>query len=302
MLLPQGSNQGSFQPQGTPVNFGLLQAQQAQPQGPQTQVVSAPQPQGGEGTPDLKGIGGLLSGIFGSNLVQHASDAVSGVMGSMDPKTLGESLLPRNPNAQGFQPGGNQALDNSQMNFKQYQQKLQQNQQPSGPQNPGQQGILQPNQKLASNQSQQGNPQTLQLIKQFEGFSNKPYWDVNAYRAGYGSDTTTLPDGSIQKIKPGMYVSEADAERDLYRRTSEFQAHASTQVGQEKWQSLSPNAQAALTSVTYNYGSLPKTVVRAVESGDNQQIAEAVRNLDHHNGGINRGRRHKEADLILQTQ
>ena len=34
------------------------------------------------------------------------------------------------------------------------------------------------------------------LIKRFEGFRTTPYWDVNAYRTGYGSDTVTLADGS----------------------------------------------------------------------------------------------------------
>ena len=30
-----------------------------------------------------------------------------------------------------------------------------------------------------------------QIIAQFEGFRETPYWDVNAYRTGYGSDTIT---------------------------------------------------------------------------------------------------------------
>ena len=34
------------------------------------------------------------------------------------------------------------------------------------------------------------------LIKRFEGFRTTPYWDVNAYRTGYGSDTVTLADGA----------------------------------------------------------------------------------------------------------
>jgi len=38
------------------------------------------------------------------------------------------------------------------------------------------------------------------LIKEKEGFRATPYFDVNAYRAGFGSDTVTLSDGSIQKL------------------------------------------------------------------------------------------------------
>lgn len=137
------------------------------------------------------------------------------------------------------------------------------------------------------------------VIRHFEGYRSKPYYDVNAYRAGYGSDTVTRADGSVVKVKPGMMVTREDAERDLDRRIGEFQAGIVKEVGPDKWAGLSPNAKAALTSVAWNYGSLPGSVVNAIKGGDVQQIAEAVNDLSGHNNGINAKRRAQEAAMIL---
>lgn len=138
----------------------------------------------------------------------------------------------------------------------------------------------------------------LALIRGFEGFRDKPYWDVNAHRAGYGSDTVTLADGRVAKVTPGMTVSREDAERDLARRSAEFAAGAAKAVGAEAWAALPEAARNGLTSVAYNYGSLPKRVVAAVRSGDVSQIAQAVRGLSGDNGGVNARRRNAEAAVI----
>lgn len=138
----------------------------------------------------------------------------------------------------------------------------------------------------------------LDLIRQFEGFRGSPYWDVNAYRAGYGSDTATLADGRVVPIRQGMTVSRQDAERDLMRRVlTEFGPRAAAAVGQDTWSALSEPQRAALTSITYNYGSLPASVAQAVRSGDPAAAAEAIRALGGHNDGVNRGRRNQEALL-----
>lgn len=143
----------------------------------------------------------------------------------------------------------------------------------------------------------QGDP-TLNLLRKFEGFRDKPYWDVNAHRVGYGSDTITNPDGSIQRVQPGMQVSRQQAELDLQRRVNtEFMPRAQAAVG-ENWQKLNPNAQAALTSIAYNYGNLPAPVAAAARTGDPAQIAAAVEGLSGHNGGVNASRRQQEAALI----
>jgi GH24 family phage-related lysozyme (muramidase) len=139
---------------------------------------------------------------------------------------------------------------------------------------------------------------TLGLISKFEGFRERPYWDVNALRTGFGSDTVTLPDGTVQRVGESTRVSVEDAKRDLARRAGEFQGHIKGAVGEESWGKLDPNSQAALTSVTYNYGRLPKSVVEAVQSGDKASIAAAVNALGTHNQGINARRRAEEASLI----
>lgn len=141
------------------------------------------------------------------------------------------------------------------------------------------------------------------LLKKFEGFSDKAYWDVNAYRTGYGSDTITKADGTIVKVTKDTVVSRADAERDLARRTQEFANRARNNVSSSTWDKLPPNAQAALTSYAYNYGSLTKDVIAAAQasaqSGDMNALANAVRNRQNNNNGVNAKRRNQEADYIL---
>jgi len=136
------------------------------------------------------------------------------------------------------------------------------------------------------------------LLRKFEGFRSDTYWDVNAHRLGYGSDTITKADGSVVSVKQGDTVTRADAERDLARRSREFEQTAARQVGVDHWSQLPGGARAALTSVAYNYGSLPKSVASAVRSGDMEKIASAVEGLRGHNGGINAKRRAEEAAII----
>lgn len=137
------------------------------------------------------------------------------------------------------------------------------------------------------------------LIRRHEGYRARPYWDTDAYRIGFGSDTVTLEDGTVVKVKPGMEITRADAERDLQRRIGEFQSGIVRDVGPDAWAAMPSSAKAALTSLAYNYGSLPGSVVNAIKSGDLAQVAEAVRGLASHNKGINAKRRNNEADIIL---
>ncbi|PZQ95193.1 MAG: hypothetical protein DI533_20290 [Cereibacter sphaeroides] len=137
------------------------------------------------------------------------------------------------------------------------------------------------------------------LLRDKESFRPTPYWDVNAYRVGYGSDTVTLADGTIQKVVQGMRITVEDAERDLSRRITEFQSTVKGQIGADTFGKFNPQQQAALTSIAYNYGSLPKTLVEAIKSGmDDKGIADAIRGLGGDNNGINRARRNTEAGLF----
>lgn len=139
---------------------------------------------------------------------------------------------------------------------------------------------------------------SVNLLRQFEGFRPTAYWDVNAYRVGYGSDTVTLDDGSIQKVTQGMKVSQEEALRDLVRRVGEFQDIIKRQIGSDRWSTFTPDQQAALTSIAYNYGSLPKRIIDAVKYGTSEEIAKAVRGLRGDNGGINAKRREAEAQIL----
>ena len=144
-----------------------------------------------------------------------------------------------------------------------------------------------------------GQDLTFGLIQQFEGYRDSPYWDVNAHRAGYGSDTVTLSDGSVVPVRPGMTVSRADADRDLTRRlNTEFIPRAASQVGAKVWASLPEHVTAPLASIAYNYGSLPSNIVEAVKSGDPERIAQAIEARAGDNGGVNAKRRAQEAALV----
>lgn len=138
----------------------------------------------------------------------------------------------------------------------------------------------------------------LDLIRRFEGYRETPYWDVNAMRAGYGSDTVTLADGRVVPVTKGARVSRADAERDLARRVgTEFMPRAAQAVGRDVFNALAPNQQAALASITYNYGSLPGSVARAVRTPGFEDDIAAINALAAHNDGVNAKRRAMEAQI-----
>lgn len=138
-----------------------------------------------------------------------------------------------------------------------------------------------------------GIEQAKSLLRDEEGFRDTPYYDVNAHRVGYGSDTVTLADGRAVRVTPGMKISRADAERDLdYRLSAREGANARRQIGSQ-FEQLPANVQAGLYSVAYNYGSLPDTVLAAARTGNTGAIADAVAALP-----ANSKRRQREAALI----
>lgn len=136
------------------------------------------------------------------------------------------------------------------------------------------------------------------LLRDFEGFRSKPYWDVNAYRLGFGSDTITREDGTVVRVDKGSTVTRADAERDLARRAGEFQNRAAGKIGVDAWSRLDANQQAVMISLAYNYGNIPDSVAAAAKGGSAEDLAKSVENLKGHNGGVNADRRQREADII----
>lgn len=135
------------------------------------------------------------------------------------------------------------------------------------------------------------------LVRRQEGFISTPKMDTDGkLRIGFGSDTVTLSDGSIRKVVDGMRISITDANRDLIRRTAEFQQGIKDKIGADRFGAMSAPEQAALTSIAYNYGSLPDRIVKAILSG--ADIPAAIRNLGGDNNGTNRNRRNEEAAIF----
>lgn len=152
---------------------------------------------------------------------------------------------------------------------------------------------------------------TLQLIRDKESFRATPYWDENAWRIGYGSDTITRADGTVipmsrnRKVKPDVTVTKDDAERDLRRRVPQFQRDGVIRyVGEAAWNKLPPEAKAAVTSLAYNYGSIAnlRSIKRAIVSGDTKKLADAIKARGVDNGGLNAQRRADEAKLVLSAR
>jgi GH24 family phage-related lysozyme (muramidase) len=142
--------------------------------------------------------------------------------------------------------------------------------------------------------------QTAAILRKEEGMVLTPMWDVNNWRIGHGSSTITKPDGTVitlsnnRSVKPNITITEEDAERDLKRRlNSEFIPLAKKSLGSiaSKYNNATI---AAITSVAYNYGRVPKTVIDAAQSGDPKQVAEAIGALS-----ANKSRRQREAGWIL---
>jgi len=131
-----------------------------------------------------------------------------------------------------------------------------------------------------------------------EGLRTAPYWDVNHLRTGYGSDTVTRANGSVEVVNPDTRITPADAERDLQRRTGLAADTAANTVG-ESWRGMTPGQHAALTSVVYNYGHLPNDIAAAAQSGDKQALASAIVAHAGDNNGVNAQRRRAEAGAVL---
>jgi GH24 family phage-related lysozyme (muramidase) len=130
------------------------------------------------------------------------------------------------------------------------------------------------------------------ILRKEEGFRANPYWDTNAHRVGYGSDTTVV-NGKSVRVSKDMTITRDMAEADLTNRLLNREgAQVQRQLG-ATWDILPDSAKAALASVGYNYGSLPKAVVMAAKTGDLQTLAAAVRALP-----ANAKRRAREADII----
>ncbi|MBY5503140.1 phage tail tape-measure protein [Rhizobium leguminosarum] len=146
-----------------------------------------------------------------------------------------------------------------------------------------------------ANLDEVGKSAAAKLIRGFEGFITNAKWDTNHFRVGFGSDTATRANGQIEEVTKDTIVTLDDAQRDLSRRIMEFQNGIQNAIGLETWKSLSEGQQAALTSIAYNYGSLPDAIVNAIKGGGGpEKVAKAIAALTS-----NPSRRKEEAQTYL---
>ncbi len=137
----------------------------------------------------------------------------------------------------------------------------------------------------------------VELLRDFEGFREGTYWDVNHHRTGYGSDTITTAGGQVRRVQKGDKVSKADAERDLARRVNDLTQTAASRSG-PGWNELPEGAKAAIVSVAYNYGDASPRLAplwQAAAEGNADEVASVIESFAGDNDGVNRGRRQKEA-------
>lgn len=133
------------------------------------------------------------------------------------------------------------------------------------------------------------------LIRKEEGFQARPIKDTDLKpRIGWSSDTQTTPEGKKITTNWESKSTPEEAEHDLTRRVSEGQAWIKSQIGEEAWDQLSPEAQAAMTSIRYQYGGYPKQVLAAAATGDSNAVARAISTV----GGPTPARRATEVALI----
>lgn len=134
-------------------------------------------------------------------------------------------------------------------------------------------------------------------IAHFEGFSSKAYWDVNAWRIGYGSDTRTKDQ---IKVKEGDIESVSDALANLAMRIPQYEQIIIRQVTLESWDRLSQPVRMALLDFAYNYGSLTQTLAQNIQiKAPIATISAAVEARRVDDRGINSSRRIAEAGTIL---
>jgi len=97
---------------------------------------------------------------------------------------------------------------------------------------------------------------TYNILKTEEGFREKAYWDVNAYRVGYGNDKFIDKDNKLKSVQSNTVITEEQGSKTLiYTVKNNFEPGVIKQIGKENWDLLNDNQKAALLSYAYNAGA-----------------------------------------------
>jgi len=135
---------------------------------------------------------------------------------------------------------------------------------------------------------------TESLIAGEEGVRTKAYQDSEGiWTIGYGQ---TRING--RPVRPGDTITKAQALSGFRGALAEHQQRAINQLGEERWSQLDARSRAVLTSITYNYGSIPSRILPAAKTGSAEDIAVAMNSLYGDNGGDLKGRRQREQSIL----
>ena len=128
---------------------------------------------------------------------------------------------------------------------------------------------------------------------------------LNAYQNP--GDVPTIGYGQTRingrSVKLGDKMTKEEATVGLRSNIESHRAVAIKNIGQNSWNNIKDeNAKAVLSSLAYNYGHVPPSVVVAAKTGDSKKIGDAVRELTNpRNTSYDSrliGRRNREADFI----
>ena len=94
---------------------------------------------------------------------------------------------------------------------------------------------------------------TEDFLASVEGFSPKAYWDVNAFRVGFGTDTLVNAKGDSSKVKRRTRITEEEAIRNLgINLDKTFRAELRNKFGAETYDALPDGVKIGLESLAYN--------------------------------------------------
>jgi GH24 family phage-related lysozyme (muramidase) len=147
------------------------------------------------------------------------------------------------------------------------------------------------------------------FIAHKEGFEPVAKWDINHYRAGYGSDKK-LVNGSLIEVTKGMTFTQLEAIQTLaYEIKNIYGPKIANNIGQANWNKLNNNQKASLASLGYNVGTgfvkypYGQVIQSGIHQGNYPQAATGILNGPKTAGGKYlaglASRRQEEASLFL---
>jgi GH24 family phage-related lysozyme (muramidase) len=144
----------------------------------------------------------------------------------------------------------------------------------------------------------------LQFIANEEGFKKEAYWDVNAYRVGYGNDKYIDIDNKLKEVTASTVITQTQALQTLkYTVVNTFQPTVIRNIGKDNWNKLNDNQKAALLSYAYNVGSIRTSISNPVKNNNYSLAAQEIQRGPVTGGGVVYQtlvkRRKKEASLFL---